>query len=143
MEKYLPTLGRKLFCFRKLNGYTVELVERIIGIPVRRQRDLECGRLYPTLTELRQYAKLYDFSIDWFLEDLDEDKSAEAVWAEFQSSSEGFGEVGPDRMRKRMMRIMESMPYETQYAIARFVIRMDHMSMKKMCEELAKWEQEE
>lgn len=137
MEKYLPTIGKKLFYFRKLNGYTVEQVEEKSGVTVRRQRDLESGRLYPTLIELKRYSELYDFSIDWFLVDLEEEKTPEQIWAEFRSSSEGFGESGPARLRRRMVRAMEKMPDETQYTIARFVLHMNQKNIKKMCEKLS------
>lgn len=143
MEKYLPTIGRKLFYFRKLKGYTVDQVEQKAGVTVRRQRDLESGRLYPTLIELKRYSELYDFSIDWFLEDLEEEKSSEQIWREFRSSSEGFGENSPDRLRKRMLRAMDKMPEETQYTIARFVLHMNPKNIRNMCEELSKMENKE
>ena len=38
MEKYLPTIGKKLFYFRKMHGYTVVEVEEKLGVTVRRQR---------------------------------------------------------------------------------------------------------
>lgn len=140
MEKYLPTIGKKLFYFRKLNGFTVEQVEQKLGVSVRRQRDLESGRLYPTLVELKRYSEFYDFSIDWFLEDLEEEKTPEQIWKEFKSSSEGFGESSPGRLRKRMLRAMEKMSEETQYTIARFVLHMNPKTIKRMCEELSKME---
>ena len=140
MEKYLPTIGKKLFYFRKMHGYTVVEVEEKLGVTVRRQRDLERGRLYPTVTELKRYAQFYGFSIDWFLQDMEEEKTSEQIWAEFRVMSEGFGESSPDRLRRKMMQVMEKMPEEMQYPIARFVLHMNGDTMRKLCEEWPKME---